>query len=336
MVIKNPRSNKLGKKISEKELKVAIEKSGFPLQIYVSNKIHPLFKKVYDEWSYFDDDKSIPRAIDILAEKELFKIKDIKKQPKIRPILDVIIECKKSDNPYIFFLSSQKFRMPYFPIAAGTPYDDIEISFKEKGLGGNIVEVLASLGMYTLPFHKLPRFCNSFTHSYKKGKQVRFSDEESYHSLMLPLLKATRYFQKIQKPKSTAKYFDCHLIIGLAVIDAPMIGVEVLKKTNKIKPIPWVRVLRHESSDKQIGPLKGKSSLFAVDVIHKDFLESYLKNHLFPYAEKFSKKINLHQQILLNGTAIFTASTKKKNVNFDKYLKTTKTKRINYVQHRQN
>jgi hypothetical protein len=103
------------------------------------------------------------------------------------------------------------------------------------------------------------------------------------------------------KPPETAWYFDAHLAIGIGVLDAPMVSVRPSAKSSDLTLVPWIRVLRHEYLENLES--WDRSKLFALDVVHKDFLEEYLEKHLRPFAETFAELVIKHQHILATGEA---------------------------------
>ena len=96
----NPVTNRLGSGVTEEKLDVAIVKSGYPLQTKVALQLKKEFH-VQEEWSFIDNKTKDIRTIDLLAEKELYNRKE---HPRVRPTLDLIIECKQSELPFVFFL----------------------------------------------------------------------------------------------------------------------------------------------------------------------------------------------------------------------------------------
>jgi hypothetical protein len=115
----------------------------------------------------------------------------------------------------------------------------------------------------------------------------------------MPILKSLHHFQVVSQPPKTAWYFNANLAIGIGVLDAPMIGVRPSAKSNELTLMPWVRVLRHE----YLEDLEwwDRSKLFALDIVHKDFLGEYLEKHVLPFAETFSGLVIKHQHVLATG-----------------------------------
>jgi hypothetical protein len=69
----------------------------------------------------------------------------------------------------------------------------------------------------------------------------------------LPLVKALRYFERQRNPPATARYFDCHIPLAIAVIDAPMVAARIRGEVNTLSLTPWVRVIRNEAVEAVIG-----------------------------------------------------------------------------------
>ena len=121
----NPKTNKLGHGVEQEKLEKAIATSGYPLQTVVANLLASNFY-VQEEWSFIDPDSQETRTIDLLAEKHLYNFEG--PQPRVRPTLNLIIECKQSELPYVFFLSHNKPSTPQFPVFAGLASDEVVIT----------------------------------------------------------------------------------------------------------------------------------------------------------------------------------------------------------------
>jgi hypothetical protein len=100
----NPPTNQIGPGLSEETVVSAVEESGYPLQVFVSDLLQEKYH-VEEEWSYLDRDSDGLRALDMRASMQLYDWKDFKEQPRVRPSLDLLIECKQSELPYVFFES---------------------------------------------------------------------------------------------------------------------------------------------------------------------------------------------------------------------------------------
>lgn len=314
----NPPTNKLGSGLTDAEILAAVSQSGYPLQLIVANLLRPQFH-IHEEWSYVDKDTHEPRTIDILAEKWLWDINQ--EQPRVRPTLDLLVECKQSALPYVFFLSSSKPPVPNFPLLAGLFRDTLTITTDDSPSTWEL-PVLHALELDSHPFIKESEYCFLFTKCVRKGKKVELSGSEPFHELVLPILKAMHHFQTAESPTKTSQYFDCHLVIGIVILDAPMVGVLVSEQNRNLTLLPWARVVRHES--KEIPDWFHKTRLFAIDIVHKDFLQYYLDKHVFPFAQEFSRLVIKHQQILASGKAFAKGMQKYWSKNIEQRLEPRK------------
>lgn len=241
----NPPLNIIGSGITEDALAAAVSKSGYPLQTVVGMilRSYPGFQQVQEEWNYIDEETKEARALDILVNRLLYDPLT-QEQPRVRPHLSLLIECKQSALPYVFFLSSNKKLAPNFPLLAGLFRHTMTITTDDTPSTWTF-PILRGLDLYTHPFIlDDPMYCTTFSKCVRKGSDLELSGSESFNGLVLPLMKAMRYFRQVESPPDTASYFDCHLVIGIGVLDAPMVGVDVSETGNQLIYTPCVRVIR--------------------------------------------------------------------------------------------
>jgi len=300
----NPLTNKLVAGVTEQAVFDAVTKSGYPLQLQIADQIRKRFKAdeeysydIVEEWSYIHKDSGEIRTIDIMVQKKLWSFSE--GQPTTRPNLALLIECKQSNMPYIFFLSSSKPWMPNFPLLAGLRSNYITISTDDTPEQWSL-PILSALTVDDHPFLNEPEHCVSFAKCEHKGRGLELSGEHVFKDILLPILRAMQHFRSEETPAETVHYLDCHLTLGIAVLDAPMVGVEVSDQGQVLTFMPWVRALRHETAE---GLDHFVSRLYAVDIVHKDFFESYLDEHVFPFADDIARLVKKHQEIIATGKA---------------------------------
>lgn len=294
----NPATNILAAGVTEEKLNAAIIKSGYPLQTKVALLLRDTFR-IQEEWSFFDEKTNDIRTIDLLAERPLY---DMEQRPAVPPILNLVIECKQSELPFIFFLSDQKLFVPNFPLVAGLGKDYINIISEAF----NTMSEYSLLSAFSLQkddfFIKHPTFANKFSKCERKsgGSDLILSGEETFKGIVYPLLKAMLHLKRAVKPIN-ASFFACHVILGIAVLDAPMVGVEVTKDSHTSVLLPWVRVVKHETD--AVPNFYHMKNMFAFDIVHKDFLGSYIVHHLLPFAQRLSELALKHQEVLAKTSA---------------------------------
>jgi len=296
-VTDNPSTNKLPPGLTYEDIDAAVSKSGYPLQTVITNLLRPDFF-VEEEWSYLDEDTNELRAMDIVARKLLWDIYE--NQPRVRPELNLLVECKKSELPYVFFLSQSKPLTGDYPLIAGLFNSELCLTTDDDLSTWRlpIIEVLDLLSHSFIT--EEPICCNTFTKCVRQGSSVELTGADLYLGTVLPLIKAMRYFERKEKPPKTAYYFDCHLIIGIGVLDAPMVGAHMGNESHDLVLLPWVRLFRHRTEEHQDSH-KSRDRIYAIDIVHKDFFQDYINKHLLPFTNEFSKLIIKHQEVLADG-----------------------------------
>ena len=292
----NPSSNSLGPGLSDAVLESAIHASGYPLQLQVAQNLSGSFH-IEEEWSYIDHQTQESRTIDLVASRNLFEWTE--PQPRVRPALNLVVECKQSNLPYVFFLSNHHPWLPDFPTISGLKAKNVVITTDDDPSTWH-KPPLSVLELDRHPFmsNSVP-LCATFSKCVRQGKKVVLSGGDPYQSLMLPILKAASHFDQTQTPPSTAHYFDCHLVIGVGVLDAPMVGVRLTDSGTKTELLPWVRVVRHEPTG---GSTKFDSSeVRGVEIVHKDYLNQYVNDHALRFAREFARLALKHSDVLADA-----------------------------------
>ena len=125
----NPAGNKLSPGTDADQVLSAVRKSGYPLQTRVANLLRTDFH-LQEEWSYLDPDTRTLRTLDIVAENYFYDL-ETNGQPRTRPMLSLLIECKQSDLPYVFFAGSKTY-LRTFPVFAGLLHDVVSLSTNDS------------------------------------------------------------------------------------------------------------------------------------------------------------------------------------------------------------
>jgi hypothetical protein len=276
-------------------VRAAIEASGYPLQTIVAQELRSKGPwAVQEEWSYLDKDSGELRALDIAATIYAHG----QPERRVRPQVDLLVECKQAALPYVFFLSSGSVWLPRFPIVAGLRGDNIGVTSDDDRSTWNYT-VIHALGLGTHDFCNLPPVARSFSKCARKSSELELSGSEAYNGLILPLVKALQHFETANKPPSTFKYFSAHLVCALGVLDAPLIGVDATKDPPTFSLIPWVRVIRQEYEEEAAHWEREK--LWVVDVVHRHFFSRYVADHLLPFGREFARLAVKHDIELATG-----------------------------------
>lgn len=285
----NPIQNSLPQGIKEADLLDAIKKSGYPLQTRVAKKLSERFH-LHEEWSFKDRDSGTLRALDIFANMPLVDYRA--PQPRTSPHLSILLECKQSELPFIFFETEHPARLTGFPPIAGLKSHNIELATNEDR-SVYIIPTLTALGLSSHDFITRPPFCNTFSKCGRRGSVLELSGEDAYNSVVMPLIKAANHYEISEHPKLTYRYFQATLTLPVAVLSAPMI---IAKSDGQTQFTPWVRVTRHEYDGDNYD--RSKSRFWAIDVVHEDYLQTYIDDHILPFAKEFAEKVLRHDEEL--------------------------------------
>jgi hypothetical protein len=292
----NPPTNQLGPGISAEQVINAVEKSGYPLQTIVGTVLRRKFD-VQEEWGYVDRDSGDLRSMDMRAD---LRLHGWSPQPRVRPHLTLVIECKQSQLPYVFFQAESPSGLLDHPKVFGLHTPTITVSTDDDASTW-VFTVIHALDLHEHGFQTAPSFCTTFSRCVRKSADLELSGTEAYSGLVLPLIKALDHLSNAERPPDTAVYFDAHLCVGLGVLDAPMIVARRDAGATRLEFTPWIRVLRHEYSE--AAEAFSRDRLWALDVVHKDFLETYLESHLIPFAEQFAGRVLAHPNEIATGEA---------------------------------
>lgn len=118
----NPSTNRLGDGVTEEQVEDAVRRSGYPVQITVANMLRaatagqPEGFTVQEEWCFVNEKTKDLRNLDLRAD---LRLHEWNPQPRVRPVLSLLIECKQSELPYIFFESGSGLLPHDFPRVAG-------------------------------------------------------------------------------------------------------------------------------------------------------------------------------------------------------------------------
>lgn len=292
----NPASNVLGPGADDRLVAEAVSASGYPLQLVVSGLLRETFA-LQEEWAYPDRETGTTRTIDIVASRMLWAWSE--PQPRIRPQLDLVIECRQSELPYVFFLGDGHPRLPHFPMIAGLSRSEVTLVTDDDPSTWTF-PVLDALGLGAHPFMRATApWCAVFSKCVRQGSKLVLSGSDPYQSLVFPVINAVHHFCEVCRPPSTALYYDCHLAIGLAVLDAPMVGVRVTDQGCRMALLPWVRIARHEPCEGEHPFLR--THTFGIDVVHRDYLKTYLDDQVTPFADEFAARALRHAQVLADS-----------------------------------
>lgn len=305
MVEDTGRDLHVGPGIDIGQLEAAVATSGYPLQIEVEEFLGSDYF-VQQEWGFKDRESGKVRAMDLYVRRNLYSIADVNRY-NVRPTLNLLIECKRSELPWVFF-GGERARGG-FPEVMGLPSRDIVVSTDDDRSTWTL-PILNTLNMDGHDFLRTPESTSTFAAVTRgSGKTLKLSGSDIYSGSILPIRSAVTHLREAMRPRQTYAYFDAALALGVLVLDLPMVRATPGKGSeSRLQSTKWQRLWRHEPDETGDGYADGSSS--AIDIVHKDYFSEYMADHLVPFAEEFSIKAQRHARELADGKAFVSGMSK--------------------------
>jgi hypothetical protein len=289
----NPSSNRLPSGVGEDDLRAAILKSGYPLQSRVAAELDGTFG-VIEEWGYIDRESKEARSLDLNA----FKPVPIDPANVYQPAVSLLIECKRSELPFVFFEATVDKPPRNYPRILGLAPQRLRLLSSKGSLEVQPSEFLA-LGDLPL-VSSGPPLSRSFSRVEHLGSRLDLSGQVVYRDIMLPLISAMHHWEQMGRISSEQKQYFPSITFAICVLDAPMVLVGGPPKKSLVSLRPWVRVLRQESflNDNRVDYRH-----YSVDFVHADFMSSFVKEYVLPFTGEITTRLEKAKHLLARGEA---------------------------------
>lgn len=293
----------LPKGMKEEAFVAAIEASGYPLQIVVGAALAERGFLLEEEWAFGDPDTEERRTLDVVA--TLTPSDGSLKTPRgsIEPGQALLIECKQSVQPFVFFESVAPPKLAHHPAFLGLETELIAPpgSLKHRG-----EPVTSFLELDNDPLLQNPRIAASLTRAEAKGSdKVILSGDHAFNSLLMPLTKAFSRYRRQHRGRwpdrlsSADSQHPAQVAMPLAVVDAPMIFVARPAGEPEVETATWVRLVVRQPVTWhrwEHGTMQGGGGFTVVDIVHRSFLEDFLDDYWTPFSEQFFSRLALRAQ----------------------------------------
>lgn len=287
----------------------AVTKSGYPFQAAVADVVRVALRAVdesaqlQEEWAYVDAESKSIRAVDLFAEASLYTSPaNAFGLRRVHPMLNLLVECKQGELPYILFLRPEPpgYVMD-FPELAGLKTYDLRVFSRihdDEKRSVSSFGIRDALHFHDLPFLDSPvPYSISMTKICRKGSKLELTGEDTYRSITLPLFKAADYLKRQVEPEPKHQFFQPRIIVCLAVLKAPMIGVYHYEGRQLLMALPWARSCRLEPANAASFDGPTVSSVRYYDVVHESFLSQYIAVLLRDLAIASERMVTHHQEV---------------------------------------
>lgn len=275
--------------ITEEQLTRAVLASGYPLQNVVALELQSSFK-VVEEWGYVDRNSQEHRSLDLLADLTLQTT-----SARLQPHLTLLIECKRSELPYVFFSSAIRYLPPTFPTIVGFKNSRFELHRPRMSREVSAAEFLKCS---EIAFMETPTIVSAFSRVERKGKELELSGTVPYNSVVLPLASALGHYCEMWSHVSEQERYSPTITLCVCIVDAAMIVVGGTPEQPQLKGEPWIRIVRQEAAKDGTW---WKRRHYVVDVVNRRFLPRYVSDHLVPMAEEIAARMIQREDLVIAG-----------------------------------
>ena len=291
----NPPENSLGEGLTDQNVQDAVRRSGYPLQNVVASELTERFD-VTEEWGYVDRASGDHRSLDLHAYRGLAPAKST----YFDPALTLLVECKRSELPYVFFEAAIPSTPPDFPRVIGFLSRTFQLHSRSANASRD-TEPAVFMGLHEFHFiRKGPPICNAFTRAERKGKALNLSGDVPFNAVILPLISALDHWASMIAPiKGQEKYYP-NMSLCVCVLDAPMIIAGGSEADPTLTLRPWVRVVRGEASKVHKWTTYRH---YVVDFVHKAFVKRFIGDHIAPFADEFADRLLTNEALFKRGRA---------------------------------
>jgi hypothetical protein len=288
----NPELNRLQAGVTAEQLEAAVRRSGYPLQRVVAEELLRDFT-VTEEWGYIDRESKEHRTLDVFGFRRLSDTTGLWLSTAL------LVECKRSDLPYVFFEAAAPKVPKEFPVIAGlqgkTP------NLHVTGVGSRSVPVSEFLRLADFRFISHgPPVCSSFARAERKGKELDLSGTVPFNQVVLPLVSALQHFIDQQKTVGSRDAVSACLALPICVTDGPMVSVQGGPEAPELTMCPWIRVVRQEAAEERHWM---SWRYYVVDFVHRAFLGMFVRDHLLPFVDQFAERALSAEQHIRAGKA---------------------------------
>jgi hypothetical protein len=237
-----------------------------------------------EEWSFLDGDRDTVRQLDILATKRFEAPSESPSLVRPRPSefrsllgyeLDLFVECKKSDLPYLFFLREGASNTA-IPEVYGLPHEEIVYGTDRENLfiHSPMADVLGAWEAREAS----PPLAVSVSKAHRKGGgSIELSGDEVFRGLTVPVLKAVDHFRTQVEPPEDWLYRTIRFLVPIVVLDAPMVGVSMTQGVVSLVPLSSVRLtITRPKDDAREYESAEENRIYGVDFVSLESLDEYV------------------------------------------------------------
>jgi hypothetical protein len=268
----------------------AVTASGYPTQSVAATVLSADFA-VVEEWGFSDRDTNQSRSLDI------FGFRSVGRTGPVQPGLILLVECKRSTMPLIFFKSATQRDLSWFPAIVGGVSDSVFVT--SSGSGGMYRPFSEVLGLHETPFVTHVPGCTGVAKAVRKGKELDLTGAEAFNSTVQPLCSAIDHAFAFYRLPTAQEVVYPKIALPVCVLDAPMLVAVDRASDEPLELTPWIRLFRQVARRSGERP---ETVHYGVDFVHLHFLGEFVKSAI-SLAEIFADRSVERHYLFARGLA---------------------------------
>lgn len=266
---------------TNEEIKEALAQSGYLMEQEVATQLENLGYHVWTNAPFQDPDEGKSREMDVRAIQRFL----VDEKRKIAAFIEVVVECKNSDNPYVFIKRRKNASdNNYEPVGWKFPFQNYEM---KKVVNGKTTLIRQRPSFFHLEFDKV-RFdflatdkAVQFCRIDRNGRNAWQANHGGlYDAIFFPMAKAIMS-RVADAPKSGSgqdewKYF--WFIFPMVILSGRLLEVDSNDQTGDPKDVNFVNFRRDLKS-------KSLDGRFSVDFVRQAAIEEFHSTCIAPVME---------------------------------------------------
>lgn len=242
-----------------------IQKTGFPTEIVSASIMRHRGWKVINNTSYWDENEGKSREFDILAYNDV-----ILQNQNIAVRINLICECKKSEKPWVFFMTEEK-------------YDSSKLSeliksneIKKQLSDISYIDIIADINMLKLHHYRKFSYLARTFYELFKGKENADHSTIIYSAIMSSI-KSTLYLREYFSENKNFVIFYPVIIFNGNLFEAYVSSDKSVDlKSSKHIQLSF-RYIVGKSVNKSVYEKNENHQQFIIDVVHDQYIDDFLQ-----------------------------------------------------------
>ncbi len=289
---------------SPAEIVDALKQSGYLMEQEVATQLEALNFHVWTNWAFQDIDEGKSREIDVRAIKRVAH----NEEKKLSAFVEIIAECKRSTNPFVFIgrpkNQTDNRHPPQELVCPVTAY-----SAPQKGPDKNVVTIHPKEAFFHLDFDKVHYDFVSETKAVqfcrvdRKGKGWHANHGGLYDSIFYPMAKAfTALKREVLTDGGRGSWRHFWLFVPMVIISGDILYVDSMETDPLPQERSDVTFKREIKSEKLDG-------VYTVAFVNQKNLERFICDRLGPLVNRMADLTTNYADFVLEQNITGEGST---------------------------